>query len=72
MDFGLKDLGMGLFLVMTNITIAALCIWLGYARYLKDRRKVLMRRGKVYDEMIHNYSFSSCLLFYIIFGGFYV
>mmetsp|Transcript_10257 Transcript_10257/g.13387 ORF Transcript_10257/g.13387 Transcript_10257/m.13387 type:complete len:593 (+) Transcript_10257:165-1943(+) len=46
MDFGLKDLGMGLFLVMTNITIFGLCVWLGYVRYLRDRRKVKRRRGK--------------------------
>jgi len=47
MDFGLQDLGMGLFLVMTNLTIFGLCIYLGYVRFHIDRKKIKMRRGKV-------------------------
>jgi hypothetical protein len=50
MDFGLQDLGMGLFLVMTNISIFGLCIWLGYVRFERDRKKFKLRRGKVQNK----------------------
>jgi hypothetical protein len=46
MDFGLKDLGMGIFLLSTNILIFGLCMWLGYVRYHRDRKKFILRRGK--------------------------
>jgi hypothetical protein len=46
MDFGLKDLGMGLFLLGTNLLIFGLCIRLGILRYQNDRRKQLNKTKK--------------------------
>jgi len=37
---------MGIFLVMTNISISMLALWLGWARFKKDRRKKQLRNAK--------------------------
>jgi hypothetical protein len=37
-DFGLKEVGMGIFLVLANSFILALAFWLGLRRYRRDRR----------------------------------
>jgi hypothetical protein len=60
MDFGLQDLGMGLFLVMTNITIFCLCIYLGYVRFERDRNKIKMRRGKVMKYLFVGHDVMFC------------
>jgi hypothetical protein len=46
-DFGLQDVGMGVFLVLANVSILVLCFWLAWLRYRRDKLKHLLRRGKV-------------------------
>lgn len=46
-DFGLKDLGMGLFLMAVNLTILVLAVALGYRRFLRDAARDAELRAKV-------------------------
>jgi hypothetical protein len=45
-DFGLQDLGMGLFLCATNVVVLACALWLGWVRYRKDK----LRSARVFAK----------------------
>ena len=51
-DFGLKDLGMGIFLVLVNLSICFLSLWLGWERLqrYRDSEELLQAKANLIEN----------------------
>lgn len=56
MDFGLGGVGMGIFLVLTNLVIFGLLLYLGWKRFIRDQKQrsdiVFMVSTLMYVELV--------------------
>jgi hypothetical protein len=58
--FGLTDLGMGIFLVLMNLTVFSLLLFVSYHRLLEEQKLKAIREAKVYILFPSALSCSSC------------
>lgn len=56
LDFGFGDVGLGVFLVISNVSICILVVWLGYQRYQRVKLKQERKMAKViqFDSIFYN------------------
>jgi hypothetical protein len=74
-NFGIEGKGLGVFLVLLNLTILALAGWLAYAGLMEQRNRNFLKEHKVNTSFFS--FFLLCLLFDIVWclggggGGFF-